>query len=103
MKLYNVEKLNNIEIKQYLWLVSWNVVQSKNIWKDLLSWLKSIIWWEINSYSKMLTESREIATKRMIEDAEKLWANAIINIRYSTSAISQWMSEIMAYWTAVII
>lgn len=101
MKLYNTENISWVEILESLWLVSGNVVQSKNIWTDIFSGLKSIFGWEIWGYSKMLEESRNISTQRMIQEARRLWADAIVNIRYSSSAISQWMSEILVYGTAV--
>ena len=101
MKLYTVE--NIWEVKSYFWLVSWTVVQSKHIWRDIMASIKSIFWWEIRWFSDMLEQSRKIAMDRMIEDAQKQWANAIINIRYSTSSIWPWMSEVLVYWTAVIL
>ena len=82
-------------------IVKGSVVHSKNIGKDILSGLKTIVGGEITAYSEMMNEARAIATKRMVEEAEKLGADAVINIRYATSNIMQGAAEVIVYGTAV--
>lgn len=84
-----------------LGVVKGNVVTTKNIGKDIGAGLKSMIGGELVSYTKMLTEAREIATERMVAEAESLGADAVLLVRYSTSAIMQSAAEIIAYGTAV--
>ena len=82
-------------------LVFGSVVQSKNIGRDIGAGLKSIVGGELEGYTEMMEEAREIATERMIKKAESLGADAVINVRYATSAIMQGDSEVMVYGTAV--
>lgn len=82
-------------------LVFGSVVQSKNIGQDIGAGLKSIVGGELEGYTEMMEEAREIATERMIKKAESLGADAVINVRYATSAIMQGASEVMVYGTAV--
>lgn len=82
-------------------IVSGSVVQSKNIGRDIGAGLKSIVGGELEGYTEMMEEAREIATERMIKKAESLGADAVINVRYATSAIMQGASEVMVYGTAV--
>lgn len=89
------------EIFKVLGLVQGSVVRAKNLGRDIGAALKSIVGGEIKDYSKMLSESREIALNRMIEEAQKMGANAIVNVRFTTSAIMGGASEILAYGTAV--
>ena len=86
---------------QTLSLVRGSTVHSKNLGRDILSSLKTIVGGEIVDYTNMMNEARAIATQRMVEDAQKLDADAVINVRYASSAIMQGASEIMAYGTAV--
>lgn len=101
MILVNTENIAGYEIKEMLGVVTGNVVQSKHIGKDIMAGLKTIVGGEIKGYSEMLEDARRIATTRIIEAATSKGADAIINLRYTTSAISQGMSEILAYGTAV--
>jgi len=101
MILTNSPTLPEGQITQTLGLVSGNVVQSKHIGRDIMAGLKNIVGGEIAGYSEMLTEAREKAQSRMIQEAERMGANAVINVRFTTSAISQGMSELLAYGTAV--
>lgn len=78
-----------------------NVVQSKNIGRDFLSGLKTIVGGEIRNYTKMLEEAREMATQRMIDNAASMGADGIVCLRYSTSSIMQGAAEVMVYGTAV--
>ena len=82
-------------------MVKGSTVQCKNVGKDILSGFKNLVGGEIRSYTEMMDEARAIATRRMVEEAEHLGADAIIAIRYSSSAIMQGASEIMAYGTAL--
>lgn len=82
-------------------LVKGSTIRSKHIGKDIMAGLKTIVGGELTSYSEMLNEARAIATKRMVDDAETLNADAVINIRYATSNIAQGAAEVMVYGTAV--
>ena len=82
-------------------LVRGSTVHSKNLGRDILSSLKTIVGGEIVDYTNMMNEARAIATQRMVEDAQKLDADAVINVRYASSAIMQGAAEIIAYGTAV--
>ena len=84
-----------------LGLVKGSTVQSKNMFKDMGQGLKSMVGGELKSYTKMMNESREIATQRMIEEAQSMGADAIIGVRFATSSVLQGASEIMAFGTAV--
>jgi uncharacterized protein YbjQ (UPF0145 family) len=89
------------EITAALGVVTGNVVQSKHVGRDLMAGLKGMIGGEIVGYTEMLSEARDIAISRMVEDAEQKGADAIVNIRFTTSAIMANASEILAYGTAV--
>ena len=86
---------------QTLSLVRGSTVHSKNLGRDILSSLKTIVGGEIVDYTNMMNEARAIATQRMVEDAQKLDADAVINVRHASSAIMQGAAEIIAYGTAV--
>ena len=86
---------------QTLSLVRGSTVHSKNLGRDILSSLKTIVGGEIVDYTNMMNEARAIATQRMVEDAQRLDADAVINVRYASSAIMQGAAEIIAYGTAV--
>lgn len=100
MLLLNLNYVPNKEFEA-LGLVKGNVVQSKNVGKDFMAGIKGLVGGELTGYTEMLTEARIIATNRMIEEAEKMGANGIINIRFSSSAIIQGAAEVIAYGTAV--
>ena len=76
-------------------------IHSVNMFKDLAEMSKSLIGGELNAYVEMMNESRALATKRMVEEAEKLAADAVVNIRYASSSIMQHAAEVMVYGTAV--
>lgn len=84
-----------------LGLVRGSTVQCKNFGHDFLSGLQNLVGGEMDSYTELMEESRDIATQRMIDDAERLRADAIIGIRYSTSAITAGAAEVMVYGTAI--
>ena len=100
MKLYNIDYIPGQNIEA-LGLVRGAVVQSKNFGKDFMAGMKTLVGGEIKGYTEMLNEARGIATKRMVDEAENLGADAVINIRYGSSAIMQGAAEIVAYGTAV--
>ena len=93
----------NIPGRQYeiLGVVKGNMVQTKNIARDIGQGLKSMVGGELTTYTEMMNESRAVATKRMVEEAERMGADAIVMMRYSTSAVAAGAAEIIAYGTAV--
>ncbi len=82
-------------------LVKGSMIQSKNIGRDIGQSLKSVVGGELKDYTLMMNESRAVATKRMVEEAESQGADAIVAIRYGTSAIAAAAAEVFAYGTAV--
>lgn len=101
MKLVNTDYIPNEEIVEALGVVKGTVVQSKNIGRDFMAGMKTIVGGEITGYTEMLNTARSIATKRMVDDANSLGADAIINIRYGSSAVMSGAAEVIAYGTAV--
>lgn len=89
------------EIEEILGVVTGNVVQLKHVGRDIMASLKTIVGGEIKSYTEMLTEARHIAISRLVEEALKLEADAVVNLRFTTSSIMSGSSEILAYGTAV--
>jgi len=100
MILVNTDHITGKELEM-LGLVKGSTVQTKHIGKDITQGLKSIVGGELKAYSEMMDEARALATKRMVGEAEALGADAIVNVRYSTSAIVQGAAEVIAYGTAV--
>jgi len=100
MILVNTDFVTGEELET-LGLVQGSTVQSKHLGKDVLQALKSLIGGELSSYNEMMNEARALATKRMVEEAKKLGANGIVNIRYASSAIMKNAAEVIAYGTAV--
>lgn len=86
---------------EILGLAKGSMIQSKNIGRDIGQGLKSLVGGELATYTEMMNESRAIATKRMVEDADRMGADAIVVLRYGTSAIAQGAAEVFAYGTAV--
>jgi len=101
MIITNTEFVTGKEVKGMLGLVKGNTVQAKNIGKDFKAGLRNIAGGEIKEYTEMLAESREVALKRMKDKAEKLDADAVINVRFMTSSIMGGAAEMLAYGTAV--
>ncbi|ELA8095893.1 heavy metal-binding domain-containing protein [Vibrio parahaemolyticus] len=89
------------EIAEVRGVVTGNVVQSKHIGRDLMAGLKSIVGGEIRGYTEMMTEARDIAIQRMVEQANQKGADAIVGIRFTTSSIVDGSSEILSFGTAV--
>lgn len=84
-----------------LGIVKGTTVQSKNFGKDFMAGMKGLVGGELTSYTEMLNEARQIATKRMVDEAENLGADAVINVRYGSSSIMQGAAEVVVYGTAV--
>ncbi len=91
------------KIKKTIGMVKGNTIRARHIGKDIMAGLRGIVGGEITEYTKMMAEAREEAIQRMIEDAEKQGANAIVSMRFTTSMIMQNASEILAYGTAVVL
>lgn len=91
----------NREITQLLGICRGSTVRARNIGRDIFAGLKNIVGGEIEEYTKLQAQSREEAYERMIKDAAKLGADAIVNVRFATSMITQGASEMLAYGTAV--
>ena len=100
MKIVTTEQLDGNKLEM-IGVVRGSTVQTRNIGRDILGGLKTIVGGEIRAYSEMMDKARDIATERMIQDAEKLGADAVVNLRYATSAVMQGAAEVMAYGTAV--
>ncbi len=100
MLLVNIDHIPGREL-EVLGLVKGTVVQSKNFGKDFMAGMKTLVGGEIKGYTDMLVEARQIATKRMVDEAEALGADAIVNIRFGSSSVMQGAAEIVAYGTAV--
>lgn len=94
-------EIPNRKIKQSLGIVSGNTVRAKDIFRDIGAAIKNLIGGEVKSYTAMITEARTQAYERMVESAKGLKADAIINVRFTTSSIANGASEILAYGTAV--
>ena len=101
MKLLNIDYVPGNEVVEALGLVKGQIVQSKNIGRDFMAGMKTIVGGEITGYTDMIATARSMATKRMVDEAEQLGADAIINIRYGSSAVMNGAAEIIAYGTAV--
>lgn len=101
--LSNTMDIAGYRVTESIGLVNGNIVQSKHVGRDIMAGLKTLIGGEIAGYTEMLSDARDMAVQRMIDDAKLKGANAIINIRFTTSAISQGMSEILVYGTAAVI
>jgi len=97
---------NNVEGKKIvktLGLVRGSTIRARHIGHDIMASLRNIVGGEITDYTKMLAESREQAIQRMIDDAEKMGANAVVGARFVTSMVMSGASELLAYGTAVVI
>lgn len=101
MILTNIESIPGKKIIEHFGLVAGSTVRAKNVFKDMGAGFKNIVGGELKSYTALLEESRRQAIERMIQQAEQLGANAIINVRFSTSNIAQGASELYVYGTAV--
>ena len=100
MILVNTDYISGKELET-LSLVKGSTIQSKHLGKDIAQAFKTMVGGELKSYNQMMNEARALATKRMVEEAEALGADAIVNIRYASSAVMQGAAEVIAYGTAV--
>ena len=103
MIIVTSDTISGKKIVKTLGLVRGNTIRARNIGKDILAGLKQLIGGEIEGYTKLMAEAREQAVDRMIADAEKLGANAILGMRFSTSEVMDNAAEILAYGTAVVV
>lgn len=101
MKLVSIDYVPGFEVVEALGLVKGEVVQSKHLGRDFMAGMKTIVGGEIKGYTEMIQDARKKATERMIEEAEKLGADAIIGVKYGSSAVMQSAAEVIAYGTAV--
>ena len=100
MLLVNIQYIPGQEF-EVLGMVKGTVVQSKNFGKDFMAGMKTLVGGEITGYTEMLIEARQIATKRMVDEAKTLGADAVIGVTYGSSAVMQGAAEVIAYGTAV--
>ena len=100
MKLLNIDHIPGTEIEA-LGIVKGTVVHTKNVGRDFMAAMKTLVGGELVGYTQMLNEARQIAVKRMVDEAEELGADAIVNVRYGTSSVMSGAAEVIAYGTAV--
>lgn len=103
MLISNIEVIPDKRIVEHLGLVQGSTVRAKHVGRDFLSGLKNIVGGELTAYTELLQESRQEAINRMSDQALSIGANAVINVRFATSAIAAGASEILAYGTAVLL
>ena len=100
MLLLNIDYIPDKKVEA-LGLVKGSVVQAKSFGKDFMSGMKNLVGGEVEAYTDLLIQARQIATKRMVDDAQAMGADAVLNIRYTSSSIMQGAAEVTAYGTAV--
>ena len=100
MLIVNTDYITGKELEM-LGLVKGSTIQTKHIGRDITQGLKTIVGGELGAYTQMMNDARQLATDRMVEEAKFLGADAVVNIRYTTSAVMQGVAEVMAYGTAV--
>ncbi len=101
MILTNVETVPEKTIVEHYGLVQGSTIRAKHVGRDLMAGLKNIVGGELKGYTELLVEARSQAMERMIAQAEELGANAVVNVRFSTSSVAQGAAEILSYGTAV--
>jgi uncharacterized protein YbjQ (UPF0145 family) len=99
----NTEEVPGRAIQQFYGVVSGSTVRAKHVGRDLMAGLKNIFGGELKGYTELLQEARTEALDRMTEQAQSLGANAVVNVRFSTSSVAQGAAEIFAYGTAVVV
>ncbi|MCP5090238.1 MAG: YbjQ family protein [Gammaproteobacteria bacterium] len=97
----NTESIPGREIVEFYGVVTGNTVRAKHVGRDIMAGLKNIVGGELRGYTELLQDSRKEATDRMIQQASSMGANAVVNVRFATSSISQGAAELFAYGTAV--
>jgi uncharacterized protein YbjQ (UPF0145 family) len=103
MLLSNLEIVPGKRVTKHLGLVQGSTVRAKHVGKDLFASLKNIVGGELKAYTELLQESREEAVERMVKQAQAIGANAVLNVRFATSSITQGAAELFAYGTAVVL
>ncbi len=103
MILTNIEVIPGKRVVRHLGLVQGSTVRAKHVGRDFLASLKNIVGGELTGYTELLNEAREEATERMVRQAQAAGANAVLNVRFSTSSITQGAAELFAYGTAVVV
>ncbi len=103
MIITNVETIPGKTVSRHFGLVQGNTIRAKHVGRDIMASLKNIFGGELTGYTELLSESRDEATDRMVAQAEALGANAILNVRFSTSSVTQGAAELYAYGTAVLL
>ncbi|NOZ26018.1 MAG: YbjQ family protein [Nitrospirae bacterium] len=101
MILTNIETIPGKKIVEHFGIVSGSTVRAKHVGRDIMAGLKNIVGGELKGYTELLQDSRKQAMERMMKQAEEFGANAIINIRFATSSVTQGASELFVYGTAV--
>ena len=101
MIITNIESVPGKTIVEHFGLVSGSTIRAKHVGRDLMAGLKNLVGGELKGYTQLLNESRQQAIDRMIEQARQLGANAIVNVRFSTSSVAQGAAELYVYGTAV--
>lgn len=100
MLLVNTDYISGKELET-LGIVKGSIVQTKNFGKDFMAGIKTLVGGEVTEYTDMLNQTRQIAVKRMVDEAEEMGADAVVNIRYASSSLMQGAAEVIAYGTAV--
>lgn len=101
MIITNIESVPGKTVTEHFGLVSGSTIRAKHIGRDLMAGLKNLVGGELKGYTQLLQESRQQAMDRMVEEARLMGANAILNVRFSTSSVAQGAAELYAYGTAV--
>ena len=101
MIVVTTETIHGKSIDETLGIVKGEIVQSKHLGRDFMAGMKTIVGGEIKGYTEMISEARRIATERMIEEAKRIGADAIIGVRFGSSAVMQGAAEMLVYGTAV--
>ena len=99
----NTESIPGRNIVEFYGVVTGNTVRAKHVGRDIMAGLKNIVGGELKGYTELLQESRAEATSRMVAQARDIGANAVVNVRFTTSSVAQGASEILAYGTAVLV
>ena len=103
MLVTNLEIVPGRRVTKHLGLVQGSTVRAKHVGKDIMAGLKNLVGGELKGYTELLQEAREEATNRMVQQAQAIGANAVLNVRFSTSSITQGAAELLAYGTAVVL
>lgn len=102
-EITNLESIPKTEIVEHLGMVQGNTVRAKHVGRDIMAGLKNIVGGELKGYTELLTDSRRECTERMIDQARERGANAVLNVRFSTSSVAAGASELFVYGTAVVL